>query len=84
MRSRLDIITVSGELDFRMSFLDFFEKFPEINILQIHKSYAINLDKVVKLQKQTVVLDKDITLTVGRKYAIELEEKYKEDLFKKL
>lgn len=78
---RIVLHTTKGELEFRLSFLDFFDKFPDINFLQIHKSYAINVDKVIKLQKQTVLLDKGITLTVGRKYSADLEDKYKQMLF---
>ena len=43
------------------------ERLPQ-NFMRIHRSYIVNLDKVVEVNKNRVILDGDTSLPIGDSY----------------
>lgn len=80
MGQNIILHTKSMNYEFRSNFANLISKFSEVNFVQIHKSFVINIDKIVELKKNEVLLDNNITLSIGRKYKDIVTEKYKERL----
>ena len=43
------------------------ERLP-VNFMRIHRSYIINLDKIIEVNKNRVIIDKDAYLPIGDLY----------------
>ncbi len=43
------------------------EKLPK-NFMRIHRSYIVNLDKIVEVNKNRVIIDNDTNLPIGDSY----------------
>ena len=43
------------------------EKLPQ-NFMRIHRSYIVNLDKIMEVNKNRVILDNDTYLPIGESY----------------
>ena len=58
-------------------------KLEQYNVIQVHRSYLVNLDYVERI-KDVVILDGiEIKIPVGRKYRSDCCQKYKDYIFKK-
>ena len=78
----LDIHTLTGAYkDYRL-LKDFLMDVPDSNFVQIHKSYAINLDYLLSYNSTEVNLAGNVTITIGRFYKKQFIQKYQEYLLK--
>lgn len=64
------------------SLYHFLQKLSNINFVQIHKSYIINLDYLKGIEKGEVLLIENIKLPIGRKYRDSFYESYQNYLIK--
>lgn len=64
------------------SLYNFLKKLSNINFVQIHKSYIINLDYLKGIEKGEVLLTENTRLPIGRKYRDSFYESYQDYLIK--
>ncbi|MBB3186377.1 LytR/AlgR family response regulator transcription factor [Microbacter margulisiae] len=58
------------------------EMLPEGTFMRIHKSYIINTDKIIALQRQKLTLSGDHTLPIGQNYRESYEHLFAKDEYK--
>lgn len=76
IHSKKDIYYDSSSLS------NFLSKLSNINFVQIHKSYIINLDYLKGINKSEVLLFENTRLPIGRKYKDSFYERYQDYLIK--
>lgn len=72
--------TSNNSYEFRSNFQSLYKKFSQVKFSQIHKSYAININKILEIRKKEIVLEGNVILPLGRKYREKVVEDYKESL----
>ena len=72
--------TINNTYEFRSNFQSLLKKFDQVKFTQIHKSYVININKVLEIRKNDICLEGNIILPIGRKYKTTVLDEYKENL----
>lgn len=72
--------TIDNTYEFRSNFQSLLKKFDHVKFTRIHKSYVININKVLEIRKNDICLENNIILPIGRKYKATVLDDYKESL----
>ena len=72
--------TINNTYEFRSNFQSLLNKFDHVKFTRIHKSYVININKVLEIRKNDICLEGNIILPIGRKYKATVLDDYKESL----
>lgn len=72
--------TIDNTYEFRSNFQSLLKKFDHVKFTRIHKSYVININKVLEIRKNDICLEDNIILPIGRKYKATVLDDYKESL----
>lgn len=79
---KIKLVTEQNIYEFYGKIAEIKEKLPQ-QFLQIHKSFIINFDKVVKYDRDFITMDNDMVVKIGKTYRGKYEERVKKRAYKR-
>lgn len=73
---KINLTTSQGSFEFYGKLSEIKEQLPQ-QFMQIHKSFIVNFDKVVKYDRDFVTMNNDMVVKIGKTYRSEYEERVK-------